>query len=401
MQPNGLIPKTLAWVIVFSQTLWIMPFTIEWPIYRIGVVIAACFFLYIVRKNLLTYNDIVLLVALLFIPAIWFGLEAAIAGNIQIFKTAIVYSLFIISGFTLYKCCSLAYLCGILRVFVLINLILIPIWSINGKAEVYTPADSRLDSMRVLNWCGIDQKIVVYKDGIQRFGGFTRNPNILACLAFIGSIGFFVNKTRRSEKILWTIALIMLLWATQSRGTLVLLGIFVIVLTFAAIEKKAHRMLFISTIMGLDSIIFTIMSHLRVGSDISSGRLNQGRLAFSSLDIHSIWLGFGYNQSYEKLSKVLHVSYGIDNTYLTMLIEHGIIGSIVLFSCLAFAILYAYHCQKAASKKKKAVYIAFFLAWLVYSGFETAFFKNIFNQTFVTFLILTYTSDENGICKTG
>ena len=402
MQLNGSVPQILAWVIVLSQILWILPFSEEWPIYRIGLAVAACFFIYAIRKKLLTHNDIVLLVALLIIPSIWFIMEAAIAANVQIFKTAIVYSLFIISGFTLYKCCSLAYLCKILRIFVLVNLLLIPIWSINGKIEVYAPADPRLDRVRVLNWSGIYQKIIVYKDGMQRrFGGFTRNPNILGSLAFLGSIGLFVNKTMRSQKVLWAMTFIIALWLTQSRGTLFLLAIFAIVSALATIEKKAYRMLIISAMVGLGGIILALMSHLRLNDDITSGRLSHWRLALSTLDSHSVWLGFGYNQSYGVLKKVLNVSYGIDNTYLTMLIEHGIIGALVLFACLLFAVMYAYHSAKVASKKKKAIYGAFFLAWFVYSVFETTLYKNVFDQTFVTFFILDYSNGGNSIYRSG
>ena len=226
-----------------------------------------------------------------------------------------------------------------------------------------------------------------------RAAGFTKNPNSLAFLAFIATTGIFLKKVSRCELILWTITLFFLFIVTQSRGTLMVLSLFILMVKIFSTKNTLHKLILFSTVTAGGSLIMLLMSFMRFGNDVSSGRLENWKLALGLINTHGFGLYFGdsYNQMFEKLNSDSGFFCIIDNTYLTLLVEHGIVGTMLLLSTLVFAIYQVYKYRDLSYKNIEAIiFITFIIAWAVYSGFETVLYKNTFYQSILTFFLLSY-----------
>lgn len=399
--------RASLWLIILTQIFYVLPYAETIMFYRIGLAIALLMLAHSLKQQMLTRTECVVLTGLLVVPVTWFTLQAAFFANRQILSTTVVYALFVLSGFALYRYTTLDYICRIIRVFVVINLILIPVWFFAGSIEYYTPTDPRLDGSVVMNWHEIYQKVVVYDedDGLfPRSAGFTRNPNNLAFLAFIGTVGLTLTKTSRKSLVAWGITLCILFFMTQSRGALLSIGLFILCVSLGHIKSLLKKIALTFSVVAGGSILLFLMNAVRVGGDASSGRTEQWRLALRTVDYTGLkfFFGAGLNQSFEKLSGVLGgLSYGVDSTPITLLIEHGIIGSIILLGCFGATILYAYYTRSNERNIVDArIFIAFFVVWAIYSVFETALYRNTFYQTILTFIILTFANRKTFTDKT-
>lgn len=393
--------RAALWIIVLSQVFYVLPYAESMMFYRIGMVLSLLMLGCTLKKEMLTRTEFVVLAGSIMIPVAWFTLQAAFFANRQILFTAIVYVLFVLSGFVLYRYTSLQYICRIIRIFVVINLLLIPIWFFAGEIEFYMPEDPRLDGSVVMNWHDVYQKIVIYDEDnsfFPRSAGFTRNPNNLAFLAFIGTIGLFVTKNTRKEMIGWGLTLGIIFFITQSRGALLSNCLFILCIFLSRIKSLWQKVGLVFSVAASGSMLLFIMSAFRGGNDISSSRTEHWKLALSTVDFGglNLFVGTGLNQSFEKLSGVLGgLSYGIDSTPITLLIEHGVIGSFILLASFGATVLFAYFSRRQSNNiVDSRIFIAFFIVWMVYSVFETALYRNTFYQTLLTFMIMTFASKK-------
>ena len=389
------------WMIVLSQVFYVLPYAESMMFYRIGMVLSLLMLGRTLKQEMLSRTEFVVLVGSIMIPVAWFALQAAFFAKPQILFTALIYVLFVLTGFVLYRYTTLQYICRIIRIFVVINLLLIPIWFFAGDIEFYMPEDPRLEGSVVMSWHDVYQKIVVYDEDdsfFPRSAGFTRNPNNLAFLAFIGTIGLFVTNNTRKAMIGWGLTLCILLFITQSRGALLSSCLFTVCIFLGRIKKTWQKVVLVFSVVAGGSLLLVIMSAFRGGNDVSSSRTEHWKLALSTVDFAglNLFFGTGLNQSFEKLSGVLGgLSYGIDSTPITLLIEHGIVGSFILLASFGATVLFAYFSRRKSNNiADSPIFIAFFIVWTVYSVFETALYRNTFYQTLLTFMIMTFASKK-------
>lgn len=214
--------------------------------------------------------------------------------------------------------------------------------------------------------------ILYNSDGLEMFrcGGLFGHPNAFGLLATVGMIGLFYDNTGNKNKICYLLLYIVIFLITQSRASLLFLSIFYIIKR-CLIDNKNISSVLINIIL-LSIIVTGCMSLATLrddsaNADITSGRtslISEAYATYEKFDIvrQSIGVGMGEmgNFLYKETGRVIP----LDNSYIVILCDMGILGG-SMFLALLLIIFY-----RAYSVRCSKLFISFTAGLLVYSMFE-------------------------------
>lgn len=236
--------------------------------------------------------------------------------------------------------------------------------------------------------------------GLIRTTGVFTDPN-LYCLAIIIPIGYFIsNKRNFLENIIFYSSIILLL-KTFSRGGMIGLFFLLFLVFFQKNKKKSiylrSLLLFILFLILIYFFKDEILKYVDLGkfysrisdfnifnvenkSKIGSGRLG---LWLSGIELlkKNLFFGVGMNNVPELLFEMKGDYHYLHNTFLEILVENGIIGSIFYF-CFLFSFILQKNYNNNAKKIKNIIY-----AQLIISMFLTSLLSI---QIFFTFSLYKY-----------
>jgi len=200
-----------------------------------------------------------------------------------------------------------------------------------------------------------------------RFGGFLGNPNNLAAVVLpaLALTGFMlIGSNRRSERILLGgsgLVLLVTLFLTQSRGGYVGLGamaVAAVVFAGPARRRALHLLIGLGLSMAAYFAFFASSAARQRATEISgsesTGRVDLWHVALRMFDAHPLQgvgldnftvLAPGYLANDVDIHRadlfLRSVATQVHNTYLTVLVELGVVGEVVFVGLLIAAVVTA------------------------------------------------------------
>ncbi|WP_211221532.1 O-antigen ligase family protein [Selenomonas ruminantium] len=237
---------------------------------------------------------------------------------------------------------------SILRKLTLINIIIVLTVVFCGTLEIDV---SNMDKGEVFylswgifkisvvpgSWSGID---------IVRSGGLFGHPNLFGLMSAIGIIGLAYEKKDYRMKWLWWIVFVISFIISESRASILFVMTFYLFNNVLSNDSVTSKKIKIILMLLLFVFLGIILVSLRSNdtSDITSGRMDIWELVYSiynsGLDINMLF-GIGIGKSSEYLTLVTGSFIPVDNSYIPLLLEMGIIGLGMWLSVLILFFFYA------------------------------------------------------------
>lgn len=230
-----------------------------------------------------------------------------------------------------------------------------------------------------------------------RVGGIFGHANFFGIVSTMGLLGLYMGKERvgLASQFAWWFIFIISFLITESRAALLMALVFVVAYnmlqSWNSIQKVIKKIVIIGGIVGV-SIAVTLMRFNENTGDITSGRagiidmvLNE---VTNGLPLTQL-LGVGLGNSILYLEQQYGFAIPVDNSYFKLLLEVGIIGTIMVLLSIGFLFWHYRH----TTFVPKYVYWAFVLGLLAHSFFE-ADFMLVDIKSFGWILFLMYASQE-------
>ena len=206
-----------------------------------------------------------------------------------------------------------------------------------------------------------------------RTGGLFGHPNRYALMAAVGVIGLYYQKSTVKTRLFWWIVFFISFIPSESRAAFLFLVTFYMIWRFFSqrrlLDMCINLFLLVSIFLA-GVFLATLRVSNYVDTDITSGRADIMdsvlRSFTTSLDTVRLWgMGLGNVQQY--LYHDIGLLLPIDNGYISLFVEFGIIGCLIFSSALIYIWYYA---QKNSFYKVRE-WLPFLCAVVIYSLFES------------------------------
>lgn len=286
----------------------------------------------------------------------------------------------------------------ILRCLVFFNIIFIIIVGMLGNVMIdYTVTEEYVSNL-YMTWNGFSMVISpgAWGENTVRAGGLFGHPNRYGLMAAIGVIGLYYQKTLVKTKLFWWLIFFVSFIPSESRAAFLFLVVFY--LTWRIFSQR--RILdvciniFFVVSMCFAGVFLTNLRNDSVGADITSGRVDiidsVLRSFTTSLDDVRFW-GMGLGNVKQYLYQDIGLLLPIDNGYISLLIEFGFIGCLIL----ATVFIYIWYYAQSNSMLEVKSWLPFLFAIIVYSFFESDFSLTVISVSvhwiiFLFFMIHPY-----------
>lgn len=352
----------------------------------------------LVRRITITLRDIAMCLCLIS-PFICIGLIQFFvihepAGLKSLFKIALELG----AALAVAKCFSWNLYTKALRWAIPINIALITVVILLGTISFDSTIRTDYDTGLFMAWKNfyfpvgwgslMDEKV--------RIGGVFGHANIFGVVSTMGMLGLYMNKEKASavsQPIWWLLFIISFIF-TESRASLLNLLVFVVVnnvlQSWNSIKRVVKNIVIMAGVAG--SLI--AVAFMRVNEN--TGDITSGRAGIMDMVSDAIMnglpttqaLGVGLEQGAIYLGQQYGFMIPVDNSYFKLLLELGIIGTILVLLVIVF-LFWRY---RNTTIFPKHTYWAFALGLLAHSFFEADFMMNWLSFGWILFLM--YASQE-------
>ena len=262
----------------------------------------------------------------------------------------------------------------ILRWLVFLNIFFILAVGLLGNIMIDDTVTEEYVSNLYMTWNDFSMVISpgAWGEDTVRAGGLFGHPNTYGLMAAVGVIGLYYQKSTVKTRLFWWIVFFISFIPSESRASFLFLVTFYMIWRFFS-QRRLFDVcinLFLLVSIFLVGVFLTTLRDDSVDADITSGRADIMdsvlRSFTTSLDTVRLWgMGLGNVQQY--LYHDIGLLLPIDNGYISLFIEFGIIGCFIFSSVLIYIWYYA---QKNSFYKVRE-WLPFLCAVVIYSLFES------------------------------
>lgn len=262
----------------------------------------------------------------------------------------------------------------ILRWLVFLNIFFILAVGLLGNIMIDDTVTEEYVSNLYMTWNNFSMVISpgAWGEDTVRAGGLFGHPNRYGLMAAVGVIGLYYQKSTVKTRLFWWIVFFISFIPSESRAAFLFLVTFYMTWRFFS-QRRLFDIcinLFLLVSMFLVGVFLTTLRNDSVDADITSGRVDIMdsvlRSFTTSLDSVRLWgMGLGNVQQY--LYHDIGLRLPIDNGYISLFVEFGIIGCLIFSSVLIYIWYYA---QKNSFYKVRE-WLPFLCAVVIYSLFES------------------------------
>lgn len=272
---------------------------------------------------------------------------------------------------------------AILAVNVLVSLLL------GYKGVPSVEKSPRMMDWMVLSYGGISSRIQlsdVYSILPVRLGGMAYSPNGMGLDAMLAVIGLTEVGYKKKTLFLIGCLLVAAFLLSQSRASL-LFTLLYLVLHYMMTHRIRLKGILTSTVLLMGtSTAFLMFNSFRMGDsdDASSGRLDifvDMYHFWAEQDFVGYWFGMGRGYISLNMQNALGYISGVDNGYLNILVDAGLVGLILVMATFGLTIYYCW--QHHIAYKVQAI---FFIPFFIYAFMENAFYYPICYTAMFAFL---------------
>lgn len=308
----------------------------------------------------------------------------------------------VITAYAISKYIGFVKFAMMLRFLTLINIVLIVSTVCFGDVIIDLSSKGMFSSGLFISWSILKFPVFLgsWDIGVETFrcGGLFGHPNGFGLMAAVGIIGMAYENDRLEKKIFWWSVFLLSFFISESRAG------FLFVMTFYLFRNLCSRkitpksllanVLFLFLFMILSIFLLTLRSNNQLSDvDVTSGRSELMDIVYSAyasgLDINKL-LGIGIGNATEYLKVMIGMNIPLDNSYIPLLLEMGIVGGSVWILVLVGFFFYSMY----MSERKYSV--PFFIGMLVYSIFEHEFSMDIYSLHWLVYF-LSCISNKNEI----
>ena len=262
----------------------------------------------------------------------------------------------------------------ILRWLVFLNIFFILAVGLLGNIMIDDTVTEEYVSNLYMTWNDFSMVISpgAWGEDTVRAGGLFGHPNRYGLMAAVGVIGLYYQKSTVKTRLFWWIVFFISFIPSESRAAFLFLVTFYMIWRFFS-QRRLFDVcinLFLLVSIFLVGVFLMTLRNDSVDADITSGRTDIMdsvlRSFITSLDTVRLWgMGLGNVQQY--LYHDIGLLLPIDNGYISLFVEFGIIGCFIFSSVLIYIWYYA---QKNSFYKVRE-WLPFLCAVLMYSLFES------------------------------
>lgn len=366
-------------------------------LHKFGCVITIMLVFFCCRKKYIMHkNEFYIMLMLLFFLGFWGIMQIFVIHSIsQVFRISSML-VNIITVFFLAKFIGFIRYTKILRWCMFINIVLI-VWTlIMGEITQDMSTKNDFSWGWFITYRCFSFPILPDSSGLGFFrcGGIFGHPNAFGMMSAIGMTGLVYQDESSWRKYLWWVLYIISFVITESRASLLLLIIFYIIKRLF-VNNKNIRDIGVNMLSICIAIIISLsLATLRDDSsnpDITSGRsylFREAMSVYNSENFIESMIGVGVGNSNKYLYMQTNREIQVDNSYIPVLIDMGLIGSGIYFCilCLMFYAAYQTH--------RSNLFIAYFIGTIVYSLFENVFSLNTYSFFWLMMLFSELQSDK-------
>lgn len=351
------------------------------------------------------YSKELVVIASLILPFYILGIVQCLAyENAQmlvrvggaIFNVTAAYCVGVIVGFIRFT--------QILRWLMLANIVIMITTVLFGDVIFDVSAQSAYSGGWFISW-GIFRFPVVlgsWDIGIDTFrcGGLFFHPNCFGLMATVGVIGLSYIACPLREKIFWWVIYAISFIISESRASILFVMTFYIfrnIFSTTTIRALIVNVFFISLSIIIGYSLLTLRSGDVSNADYTSGRTELMDIVLyvysSGLDIQK-YIGIGIGNATQYLQVATGMNIPLDNSYIPLLLEQGILGLFVWLLILACFFCYGIY---VSNWKFTLPYL---IGMLVYSIFEHEFSLDVYSlHWLVYFFCLVSHANRSHILK--
>ncbi len=298
----------------------------------------------------------------------------------------------VMAAYTISKYIGFSKFAMMLRFLVLINVILVFTTVILGNVTIDLSAKSMFSSGVFISWSVFRFPVFLgaWDIGIDTFrcGGLFGHPNGFGLMSAIGIIGLSYTKSNFKKKVFWWLIFSLSFFVSESRASVLLVVTFYLLKTIISGSFTYRKMFFNTLFLSLSILLGISLLTLRsdqVGEvDVTSGRDELMGIVYSSwasgLDISKL-IGIGIGNATDYLKILTGMNIPLDNSYIPLLLEMGIVGGTVWMLVLVGVFLYSLH----LSGWKYSM--PFLIGILVYSMVEHEFSLDIYSLHWLVYFL--------------